>query len=283
MSRTRSSGRCKAGEVCFRAAEYGRPAPGGGRGFFVGFLSGNQLKVIACVSMFIDHLGMIFFPGVAALRIIGRLAMPLFAFTFAEGCFYSRRKWRRFLLILAIGICTSAGFSLAAGSPEGDIMITLSLSCLIIYALDALKRSAFAGERAKILLYTAALAAAVALAVAVCCFSPLRVDYGIAGVFLPVSVRLFDFRSFGARGVLASLYRPWLAFAPFLACLVILALVLRGVQVFALLAMIPILLYSGERGGHGLKYLFYVFYPAHLALLAGVYLALHPGFFTSLF
>lgn len=52
---------------------------------YAGFLSGNALKIIACVTMLIDHIGMMFFPDVVVWRIIGRLSMPLFAFTFAEG------------------------------------------------------------------------------------------------------------------------------------------------------------------------------------------------------
>lgn len=45
--------------------------------FYAGPLSGNRLKLIACVSMLIDHIGMIFFPDMVVLRAVGRLAMPL--------------------------------------------------------------------------------------------------------------------------------------------------------------------------------------------------------------
>ena len=122
----------------------GQAADGGN--LYTGPLSGNALKVIACISMLIDHVGMIFFPDVVVLRVIGRLAMPLFAFTFAEGCFYSRHRLRRFLLILCLGIATSSVMSFVEKSPQGDILITLSLSALVIGALDALKRSAFAHQ-----------------------------------------------------------------------------------------------------------------------------------------
>ena len=57
-----------------------------------GFLSGNTLKILACVFMFIDHLGVIIFPDVYILRAVGRLAMPLFAWMLAEGCFYTKNK-----------------------------------------------------------------------------------------------------------------------------------------------------------------------------------------------
>lgn len=75
-----------------------------GENFYRGVLSGNALKIIACVSMLVDHIGMILFPDVVALRIVGRLAMPLFAFTFAEGCYYSHKRSARFALILILGV-----------------------------------------------------------------------------------------------------------------------------------------------------------------------------------
>ena len=45
------------------------------------------------------------------------------------------------------------------------------------------------------------------------------------------------------------------------------------------LAMPLFALYNGRRGKLRLKYFFYCFYPLHLALLAGIWLVLHPEFF----
>ena len=46
-----------------------------------------------------------------------------------------------------------------------------------------------------------------------------------------------------------------------------------GVEVYAVLALIPILLYNGRRGRQTkvMQYGFYIFYPAHLLLLAVLY------------
>jgi hypothetical protein len=59
-----------------------------------GFLTGNQLKLIAAGAMLADHVGLMFFPEAELLRIIGRLAFPIFAFMIAEGCKYTRNKLR---------------------------------------------------------------------------------------------------------------------------------------------------------------------------------------------
>ena len=53
-------------------------------------LSGNQLKVIAMVTMAIDHIGAYLLPQAMWMRIIGRLAFPIYAFLIAEGCRHTR-------------------------------------------------------------------------------------------------------------------------------------------------------------------------------------------------
>jgi len=55
-------------------------------------LTNNQLKIIAMLAMLIDHVGMIIFPGIMALRYIGRIALPIFAYMIAEGCHYTRDR-----------------------------------------------------------------------------------------------------------------------------------------------------------------------------------------------
>ena len=47
-------------------------------------LTNNQLKIIAMLSMLADHIGVQLFPDLQILRIIGRLALPIFAYMIAE-------------------------------------------------------------------------------------------------------------------------------------------------------------------------------------------------------
>lgn len=246
-------------------------------------LTGNMLKLAACAFMLVDHTGMILFPDVIALRVIGRLAMPLFAFTFAEGCFYTRHKLRHLLTVLIIGVCTSAVASVARGQVCGDILITFSLSAAVIYALDALKRAVVLRDGRASALYAVLLVLAVGGSVFLCCFSGARIDYGIAGVMLPVTVRLLDMRSFGATSELAeSIYNRATMLLCFGAGLLAVSVASGGVQIFCVLALIPLMFYGGRRGKAKLKYFFYIFYPAHLALLCGIYLIVHPDFLSAL-
>ena len=61
-------------------------------------LTGNQLKLIALFAMTCDHVGMQIFPQLLWLRMIGRLAMPIYAFMIAEGCRHTRNR-KKYLLL----------------------------------------------------------------------------------------------------------------------------------------------------------------------------------------
>ena len=68
----------------------------------------NHLKIIACISMLIDHIGFILFPNIEILRLIGRIAMPIFAFFIGEGCLYTKDRKKYFLRVFVLGIFCQA-------------------------------------------------------------------------------------------------------------------------------------------------------------------------------
>ena len=59
-------------------------------------LSGNALKIIACISMLVDHVGLMLLPNEIWLRYIGRIAFLIFAFLISEGCCYTKNKLKYF-------------------------------------------------------------------------------------------------------------------------------------------------------------------------------------------
>ena len=67
-------------------------------------LSGNALKLIAAVSMLLDHIGLLFFPSYGIFRIFGRLALPIFAFMIAESAKYTRNKKRHFFTMFSLAV-----------------------------------------------------------------------------------------------------------------------------------------------------------------------------------
>ena len=66
-------------------------------------LTGNQLKIIAMITMTVDHVGMQLFPRLLWLRMIGRLAMPVYAYMIAEGCRHTRDRKKYLLRLLGMG------------------------------------------------------------------------------------------------------------------------------------------------------------------------------------
>ena len=91
-------------------------------------LSGNQLKLIALISMTVDHLGLILFGQYTVLRILGRLAFPIFAYMIAEGCRYTRSMGKYLASLLAVALLCQTAYFVTLGSLYMCIMVTFSLS-----------------------------------------------------------------------------------------------------------------------------------------------------------
>ena len=215
-------------------------------------LSGNALKIIAAIAMFLDHMGMLLFPGNMALRIIGRLAFPIYAYMIAEGCKYTRNRLRYFLSLFLLGAACQLVYFVVDGSLYFSVLITFSLSILTIYALDRFKAVPNFGNG---LVFGAVLAAVYLLN------RVFTIDYGFPGCMLPVLVSLPHGTKYDKKAVSLGLMGLGL---------ILLAWQWGALQQYALAALIPLALYSGKRGKWRMKYFFYIFYPAHLALLQAV-------------
>ena len=115
----------------------------------IGLFSGSTLKLIAALCMLIDHVGHHLLPSVAILRIIGRIAFPIFAFFIAEGCRYTRNKLRYFLMIFISGLLFFAGTYLFSGIIFYNVFLNFSISILCVYMLQAIKAFIFTGNSGK--------------------------------------------------------------------------------------------------------------------------------------
>ena len=74
-------------------------------------LTSNGLKIIAIVTMLIDHIGYYFENNMnntiyIILRIIGRISMPLFAYLLVQGFFYTQNLKKYILRIFVFAIIT---------------------------------------------------------------------------------------------------------------------------------------------------------------------------------
>lgn len=219
-------------------------------------LTGNQLKAIALIAMTCDHVGLQIFPQAEILRIIGRLALPIYAYMIAEGCRYTRDRRKYLLRLIALALVCQAVYFIAMGSLYQCIMVTFSLSVGLIYLFDrVVKRENLAW------LLVAALGAGTVFFL--CEILPgllqntdFEIDYGFFGVLLPVLVY------FGGNQE-----RKLMALG---SGLILLALDLGGIQWWSLAALPLLALYSGRRGKWRIGTFFYLYYPLHLAVIYAI-------------
>lgn len=215
-------------------------------------LTGNQLKLIALITMTVDHIGMLLLPRLMILRIIGRIAMPLYAYMIAEGCRYTHDRRRYFLRLAGLALVCQIVYYFADRSLYQCILVTFSMSVLCIRAVDTARRKGG--------VFWMLAAAALLGAWAVCELLPVKisgfgVDYGFFGVLLPVILYYF-----GKKGIVPGM--------------LLLCLSIGELQWWALAAVPLMLLYNGQRGSRSLGWVFYLYYPLHLAVLYGVALLL---------
>ncbi len=216
-------------------------------------LNNNQLKIIAILAMLIDHIGVELFPQYPILRIIGRLAFPIFAYMIAEGCRYTKNRVRYLLLILGLAVGCQAVFFIAEGSLYQGILVTFSLSIITVFGIDRFVKKKDAPSLMLMLFSLALVLTAVFAAPVLLKQYGYRIDYGALGVFLPVAAYFVPEK-------ISKLLSTAII-------LVIMGYIMGGVQWYALLAVPLLMLYNGERGKYNLKYMFYIFYPAHLAII----------------
>ncbi|HIR71165.1 MAG TPA: hypothetical protein IAA55_07775 [Candidatus Pullilachnospira gallistercoris] len=204
----------------------------------------SVLKWIAVLTMVIDHVGAILFPDQIWMRVIGRVAFPVYAYCLAEGFRYTS-DYRRYLGRLALfAILSEIPFDLAFyGVPfsfaHQNVFFTLTLGLILLWVLERF--------REQLLLCAGAFAVLCFLAQA------LHMDYGAGGLLMVFAFYLAQ------QGT-----SPWIGWGIFV--FINLFGYAGGVQWAAILALLPIGLYSGKAGKKKQRF-FYWIYPLHLLLL----------------
>ena len=220
-------------------------------------LDGTILKTIAMISMVFDHVGDLFFPDIMWPRMIGRLAMPLFSFCIAEGYAHTKDKTKYLCRLGIFALISEIPFDLAfegrLGLGHQNIMLTFFLAVAALMLFDRIRGGKTAeGERGPVGKTVLGALAVVGIAVLALL---LRADYT---VFAVIAVFLF---------YVLRQQHPLLRSGVGVAFLALTRTM--GYYVATGFSFIPLALYNGQRG-KGLKWLFYIFYPGHLLLLAAV-------------
>lgn len=216
------------------------------------------LKLIACATMFIDHFGAAIVISLRvpyraelyyACRIIGRIAFPIYCFLLCEGIRHTRNP-KRYILRLAIGILLSEfPFDLLFWGgitwEHQNVMVTLTLGAIMLLCMGKTEK--------KWLRLLLVIPFAILAEVFAC-------DYGGWGIAAVAVFALMP--SLPAQTVCLGLV-----------CWLMNSFAVPGlgvpIELFAVLAMVPIALYSGGKltGSAAVQWGFYLFYPLHLLIL----------------
>ena len=267
-------------------------------------ISGSTLKLIAIITMFIDHLGatvlraIMRLPAVTsdpalsslwadiynASRDIGRIAFPIFCFLIVEGFCHTRNVWKYAGRLFLFALISEIPFDIALKgswyySGKQNVYFTLLIGLLVIigisycdkacnYVKDFICARFFKKE-------TISMETHGCTPYSEILHSIIRLIFSFAVLHAGMELAIYIDTDYNYKGVF----------------LIAILYLTRHVRLFqcisgavgvswelpAPIAFIPVYLYNGTRGRQ-MKYFFYWFYPVHLMLLYAAVKYLIPLF-----
>ena len=202
-------------------------------------LTNFDLKLIAIITMTFDHMGFYLFPTCDWMRIIGRISFPIFAFLCAESFRYTKDKKVYALRMLVFGILYTFIRMFVDPTSVGDIFLTLGLGFMMLWGLQ---------EKQYVMTVCAFLIGVI-----------IPVDYYWYGLcMVPMMYYLKDYKlamlltMIGMNVLLVSFSNT------------------HPMQYYSIISLLFIWLYNNQVGCKKWKYLFYVYYPVHVVILAAL-------------
>jgi len=239
-------------------------------------IAGNEntgfLKLIAICSMVIDHVGAIYFPAAAGLRVIGRMAFPLYAWCLVVGAEHTRDIRRYFLRLLLVGIVSQPFFMLAFGHKWNELNIFFTLALGLLALLGIQQRQKYSQIWCPILMLLIPLI--------------IWVDYSWQGVLLilllyavrksrsalcTTLIAFCLYWGFTGTSMMSFFGIPLPIRISFMPQATTLLSVFRRIQFWALLALPLITIPMKKPSIHLPKWVAYGIYPAHLFLLWAIH------------
>lgn len=231
----------------------------------------NFLKLLAILTMLIDHLGARVFPQYPVMRMIGRMAFPIFAYCMAVGCVFTHNIGRYALRVGLLAVLVQPLYVTAMGHqqmmafdwahnfyrfdliwshyymPKPSILFSLLAGILLIWTIRD-KKYILTGLMFAVLWYIQG-----------------HLDYGIRGIALMVLFYVFRDRPLTSFVWVAG-FMAWWGLPSMQTHISLTANITVALQFWALLAL-PFIYLPINTGIKVSKYLFYAFYPAHLLLI----------------
>lgn len=229
-------------------------------------ITGSTFKIIACIIMFIDHIGAVIIERYLrtlsgaefqrvyevdkVVRYVGRLAFPMFCFLLVEGFLHTRSKMKYVSRLFIFCLISEIPFNLAiAGSiwdrEHQNVLFTLLIGFGVLILIEKLEKR-FTNHWLQLTGMVLIAMAGAALA------DYFMTDYGASGIITIFA--MYILRNDKLQQML-------------MGCIVLTAY--NSMEWTSLFALIPTKLYNGQKG-MSVKFLFYLFYPLHLLLLYGI-------------
>lgn len=216
-------------------------------------------KIIAALTMVIDHIGVIFLESDTLLywilRSVGRISFVLFAYMIAEG-FHKTKDINKYLMRLGLSALVLEVFIVLYYFLSGDnLILSFNILWTLFFGLLSLYLFFHKNPYLKILIVLIVLGSEI-----------IGFSYGAYGVLM---IAFFGIYQNKVTNLLHLLFlnllfidQPLLAFMNYQEFAKF-----PVVQWFSLVAILFIFLYNAKPGRYQLKWFFYVFYPGHLLVL----------------
>ena len=230
----------------------------------------NLLKLIAMITMFIDHAGKMLFSNYAVFRMVGRMAFPIYAYCLAVGAIYTKHPMKYVSRMALLAMISQPLYALGLNHLNSS-MYTISVreypvrAIVNFYLKCWYKPSILVALTCGLILLLMLKHRQYILALGMLLFCYLaqgQLDYGIKGIVLMLLFYLTCEHPLISVPLVASFMIWWATsgggytlfgqqFTP---------------QMFAVVSL-PLIYIPTNSGVKLPKWLFYAFYPAHLALL----------------
>ncbi|MBQ9927510.1 MAG: conjugal transfer protein TraX [Lachnospiraceae bacterium] len=239
-----------------------------GKGF-----NSNQLKLFAIIAMTIDHLVSVIFPGypkewwIIALHIIGRLTAPTMWFMIAEGYFYTRNLKKYIGRLFLFAFISHFAYNFAFGIPFIPFQTSVFNQTSVIWSLAwAVVGIALSDpKRSKLKQWQQTL-----LIMGICVITFCS-DWSCIAVMAIIGI-------YYNRGNLKKQVMSMMSWVAMYALIYFLFIdKVYGILQLGVIICVPFIMnYNGERGKwKGMKWFFYLYYPAHLIVCGIIRLLLH--------
>ena len=253
------------------------------RSFFSGFLDSffrptavrtncntDLIKLLACLFMLIDHAGKMLFPQIGEMRLIGRLAFPMFAYSIAVGTVYTRDSVKYLSRIALLALISQPLYALGLDHAN-SAMFSVSFSENPLGAIQTFYMNSW--QKPSILL---------SLFLGLCILTALRKKQWILALFVYMLCHRFSADlDYGIGGIRLMILFYILCEHPILAMAAVCAYMINwskglgytffghsfGMRIFALPAVVFCCL-PMKRSLRLPRWFVYAFYPAHLIALA---------------